>query len=678
MSLVSTYIAPTVGAAFIGATVAAMLFGVTTVQTILYFKRYSNDPVLTRRLIFVLWLLDATHLIFIVHGIYTYTIMGDTDVSILFEPAWSFTSHVLISSLSDLTIVLYPDLEIKPKEVVDDDIHLFGVFGVIRYCSFSIWGLCVGNYFFMPGQLSIFLYTCFISGVLADALIATLLCTFLSRRRTGFSRTDSLVRTLMIYSINTGVLTSICALLCLLLYALQQGVNRFSFVAAYLILPKLLLNALLASLNARRTTPEKTNVEIMRVMKNRNLDTAPTAVDELYEEDESRNASTTYVGAPVASRSSDIAVDYVVPSVMELFNDQVALSSAYLGVVASSILYGFNNMQTFIYYRQTNDKLIMKSVIFVLWRVTSFIVIVIVYALTDILLNNPLLLVEPIWSLTAHFLITSIVGTTVRGAGYSRFEYGLPKELVHGGNYPLRLLWWFGYVYVHLSALRLTLEFLRSLLNLGTPDYFFKPAEFSYYLYFGLGSSAFADVLITAFLCVLLSRHRTGIASTNSVINLLMLYSINTGLLTSLCALLALLLFACLPSINLNKFGFIAPFFVLPKREQISSSLEPAIEPLSLVLFSSLLANLNARPYLRERAHPDTVSLTTTTTTRKPRILRLYRDDSISQPSSSRQVFDTPVPSPTEMEIFSMHQFVGKEMNRWKPLPRVHQTESST
>jgi hypothetical protein len=45
------------------------------------------------------------------------------------------------------------------------------------------------------------------TGVLADGLIAFSMCWFLYHKRTGFPRTDSMLMTLMGYSINSGLMT---------------------------------------------------------------------------------------------------------------------------------------------------------------------------------------------------------------------------------------------------------------------------------------------------------------------------------------------------------------------------------------------------------------------------------------------------------------------------------------
>ncbi|EMD32316.1 hypothetical protein CERSUDRAFT_58868, partial [Gelatoporia subvermispora B] len=92
------------------------------------------------------------------------------------------------------------------------------------------------------------LYLSLGSSVIVDILLACSLTILLRRCHTGFSRTDSVIQILVIYSVNSGVLTSLCATICFVCFVTMQ--SNFIFLAVYFVLPKLLLNSLLATLNA--------------------------------------------------------------------------------------------------------------------------------------------------------------------------------------------------------------------------------------------------------------------------------------------------------------------------------------------------------------------------------------------------------------------------------------------
>ncbi|KIK39353.1 hypothetical protein CY34DRAFT_339326 [Suillus luteus UH-Slu-Lm8-n1] len=94
--------------------------------------------------------------------------------------------------------------------------------------------------------------------------------------------------------------------------------------------------------------------------------------------------------------------------------------------------------------------------------------------------------------------------------------------------------------------------------------------------YMALGATTFADVVIASSLCYLLATSRTGFSSTDSLITKLMVYVINTGSLTSICSMIAMITCAVMP----NNFIFLAVEFLVAK-----------------LYVNSFLALLNARYY---------------------------------------------------------------------------------
>lgn len=98
-------------------------------------------------------------------------------------------------------------------------------------------------------KLLIYLGLC--SVVASDFIIATLLCFLLARKTSRIRRTKSVIRFLMVYIINTSMLTSATAAICLITYATIVPRMNLVFQAIQFVLPKLYLNSLLAMLNSR-------------------------------------------------------------------------------------------------------------------------------------------------------------------------------------------------------------------------------------------------------------------------------------------------------------------------------------------------------------------------------------------------------------------------------------------
>jgi len=104
-----------------------------------------------------------------------------------------------------------------------------------------------------------------------------------------------------------------------------------------------------------------------------------------------------------------------------------------------------------------------------------------------------------------------------------------------------------------------------------------------------LTASAVTDVLIAGSMCWYIYRQRTGFSRTDSTLSILMAYSINTGLLTSVLAAAVTISFIISPSSLIS----VAILWVLSK-----------------CYINSLLAMLNSRDYLRDRLLTDNVENT--------------------------------------------------------------------
>ncbi|KAI0821119.1 hypothetical protein BC629DRAFT_1587432 [Irpex lacteus] len=245
----------TLGAAYVGNVVAAVLYGITNLQTYSYFER-NRDPISLKIIIFILWVLDTLHLLLISHTLYFYTVTNFSNIFTAEKVTWSIMTHVAVTGISDFLVRMvfasrvYRFSGYKKWLLATIIVPSFVVFGEHPCFSiaFTIRGWQIGTYDGLF-EISWILYTAFGAGVFVDGAIAISLCVLLVQRKTGIRRTDSMVRSLMLYSINTGALTSICALAVLITYATMP--RNFVFIAFYFVLPKLFLNSLLATLNAR-------------------------------------------------------------------------------------------------------------------------------------------------------------------------------------------------------------------------------------------------------------------------------------------------------------------------------------------------------------------------------------------------------------------------------------------
>jgi len=104
-SAVTYHLDGTLGALQIGAMISSMLYGVTMIQTYIYFHRGNTDSALSKSVIGFIWILDTLHQIFICHVTYTYTVTRYGDITPLQQQTWSMI-HDRLSSLSLLLWIL--------------------------------------------------------------------------------------------------------------------------------------------------------------------------------------------------------------------------------------------------------------------------------------------------------------------------------------------------------------------------------------------------------------------------------------------------------------------------------------------------------------------------------------------------------------------------------------------
>ncbi|KAL0954048.1 hypothetical protein HGRIS_005200 [Hohenbuehelia grisea] len=88
-------------------------------------------------------------------------------------------------------------------------------------------------------------------GAACDVGIAASMCFLLHRSRSGLKATDNIVTTLMVYTVNTGLLTSIWAIADIICFVAMP--LNFVNIGINFVVGKLYANSLMASLNSRQT-----------------------------------------------------------------------------------------------------------------------------------------------------------------------------------------------------------------------------------------------------------------------------------------------------------------------------------------------------------------------------------------------------------------------------------------
>ncbi|KAL1944041.1 hypothetical protein VTO73DRAFT_3859 [Trametes versicolor] len=258
MAPISLSLGNTIGAVFIGNILAACLYGLTTLQTYVYYGKSRKDSATMKGLVAFLWILDTVHLIMVTHTVYHYAITNFGDFLGVLKPTWSVLAQVIVTGVSDGIIrglFCYRIWILSDRNRVLCSI--IAITSVVSFgCSlaYPIKGFSCTSYVELQ-QFAWLFYFSLSMIFAADLIIAASMCALLARRRSSYFGVDQTIRTLILFSVNTGVVTTLCTLMALIAYAVSP--HTFIYIAFYFLLPKLLLNSVLAMLNAREMLREQ-------------------------------------------------------------------------------------------------------------------------------------------------------------------------------------------------------------------------------------------------------------------------------------------------------------------------------------------------------------------------------------------------------------------------------------
>ncbi|KAF9463802.1 hypothetical protein BDZ94DRAFT_1321566 [Collybia nuda] len=256
--IMSTTVPPpldsTMGAMLIGVIVSAVLLGVSLVQTFYYYLDYPKDPWYLKSLVACTAVFDVTHLAMISHTVYHYLITNYHNPPSLEIMTWSVLLEALFTGVTGALVQCFYTTRVW--RLSNKNVWLTGLILAIVLANAgcgTAWVILSMQLNTYEELLSISPLTISINALStgADVLIAASLCFMLQRARTGFKKSDSMINRLMLFVVNTGVLTSICAIASLV--SLLASPLTLIYASFYFCIGRLYTNSFLATLNARKS-----------------------------------------------------------------------------------------------------------------------------------------------------------------------------------------------------------------------------------------------------------------------------------------------------------------------------------------------------------------------------------------------------------------------------------------
>ncbi|KAF8310586.1 hypothetical protein DL93DRAFT_2230211 [Clavulina sp. PMI_390] len=230
------------GSFFIGNTLTSILFGAITLQTRLYFTRFPSDSRILKFMVAFLWLAQLLEMMISSHKLYgqtTHSHQASSATSPPRSPTWEkdyWYTHTILSSFIVQSFFAYRLWSLSRYRIY------IGMIVALIVVNFAVaLSDNLDDYLGRPPEAAhdldkvIIITTC---SAVIDLAVAFGVVLILRKQRTGFVQTDRIVNWIILYGVASGVLTSIFALVILVLNLVGEANKAIgvamSFGAVYI------------------------------------------------------------------------------------------------------------------------------------------------------------------------------------------------------------------------------------------------------------------------------------------------------------------------------------------------------------------------------------------------------------------------------------------------------------
>ncbi|KAI9000596.1 hypothetical protein BD414DRAFT_532450 [Trametes punicea] len=241
----------TVGVTLVGLAVTASLFGVSTSQAVWYYKHYPNDRRFLKTLVAVIWMLDALHLLLYGATMWAFLVRKQLEGLGPVILPWESSAQLLCNACAIVMIQSFYAHRIWTLSNSQGLATLLAMF----ICGDFALAITLFVRSIMTDDVEDFVELTSLDIALnattatTDVLLSGTLVILLAMSRTTSIGVKRLINKLVLYTINTGLLTSICAILSVVAVILLP--TAALYVMLYYIGTRLYSVSLLATLNAR-------------------------------------------------------------------------------------------------------------------------------------------------------------------------------------------------------------------------------------------------------------------------------------------------------------------------------------------------------------------------------------------------------------------------------------------
>lgn len=242
------------GPSFMLFCIALILFGAVCTQYYAYWSKRTEDSTMLRCCVLGVFLLETMHTATVLHFLYHYLIESAFDAVGIMHVIWTGGAIIVIAVL---IIALVQGFYIHRIYQLSNG-NLWAVSALsmsllLRTAPAIAAGILIirtGTWITVlnSGILRIVINFSLCMNAVTDAMLTAFFVYYLYKRRTGFDQTQHIVKTLIIYTLNTGALTIMGSLAVVIMFISSRSLL---FAGMYAVVGKLYANSMLAQLNTR-------------------------------------------------------------------------------------------------------------------------------------------------------------------------------------------------------------------------------------------------------------------------------------------------------------------------------------------------------------------------------------------------------------------------------------------
>jgi len=246
----------TLGIFFDAAVIGAALYGAACMQTWYYYRKYrSRDNWKIKSLVALVMLLDTGHVLTISACVYTYLVTHHDDPAVVGSVFQTLIIEIILNTM--IAIVVQMFYVHKIYKLCDRRWYqwpLTALVGGLALAGFAVYNTYVGKSLYYVSFLEIahlksLSIACNALAAATDFSISLVLVFLLRSSKSGLKKTNDMIARLVMFTFNTGIPTSACAVMSLI--CINVFPDTFIYIFFFLLLSRFYTNSLMALLNSR-------------------------------------------------------------------------------------------------------------------------------------------------------------------------------------------------------------------------------------------------------------------------------------------------------------------------------------------------------------------------------------------------------------------------------------------